>query len=115
MILEEGYVVNLFKKGSMCNELWFYNLIIVKKILDILIKVISLYLGPTICYDGINHYDLEPVKAVDAKPESDVLFEVSPNAAKEQIVDITVSGLPESSLPDILVPSDDLKEVNFLI
>ena len=59
----------------------------------------------------MEHANIPQVKAEDAKPSTPVLYEMSPNADSEQIVDIKVTGLPSDKTPKILKPSDDLTEV----
>ena len=67
--------------------------------------------GPTICYEGMEHAEVPAVSSEDGKPETDKLFEVSPNAEKETIVEVDVTGLEPSEKPSLLVPSTDLQTV----
>ena len=59
---------------------------------------------------------MEHVEVVGISPTSDVtqnkakLFEVSPNAEEEQIVEITIDEIPEGQKPAVLYPSNDLEQ-----
>ena len=64
----------------------------------------------------MEHVEVPAVSSVDGKPETDKLFEVSPNTAEETIVEIDVTGTPENEKPSILKPStpEDLNNVRHL-
>merc|ERR1711934_901498 len=61
--------------------------------------------GPTICYDDMETVQPIAQKSLSSKLTTDKLFEVSPSAEKEQIVEIEVTG---DDKPSILIPSADL-------
>ncbi|MCP4267711.1 MAG: hypothetical protein GY777_19450 [Candidatus Brocadiaceae bacterium] len=61
-------------------------------------------LGPTICYEGMEHVEVTPVKARTTDNYTPELFEVSPDATKETIVEIKVTDTEDK--PDILYPSE---------
>merc|ERR1719239_1122490 len=61
--------------------------------------------GPTICYDDMETIQPHSEKALSQKMTTDELFEISPSAEKEQIVEIEVTG---DDKPSILIPSADL-------
>jgi len=61
--------------------------------------------GPTICYDDMETVQPSPQQSISDKLTTDKLFEVSPSAEKEQIVEIEVTG---DDKPSILIPSADL-------
>ena len=70
-------------------------------------------LGPTVCAYGMEHVYVPNVPATPVAPytivdsETPVLIEVSPSAQDEEIVDITVTGMPTGETPEILKPSTD--------
>ena len=67
-------------------------------------------LGPTICYDEMETIQPAPQKSIHDQLTTDVVFEVSPNAESEQIVEVTVTG---DDKPSILIPSEDLLTVSY--
>ena len=69
------------------------------------------FLGPTICYDDMETVQPIAQKSLSSKLTTDKLFEVSPSAEKEQIVEIEVTG---DDKPSILIPSADLLTVSKL-
>ena len=73
---------------------------------------------PTICPYAMEHVEVTPVtpqvSTIGDKLSAPKLFEVSPNAEFEQIVEITVTDNQEEK-PKILTPStDDLTQVCLL-
>ena len=73
--------------------------------------------GPTICPYAMEHVEITPVtpqvSTVGDKLSAPKLFEVSPNAESEQIVEITVTDNQDK--PKILYPStEDITEVGIL-
>ena len=67
---------------------------------------------PTICYEGMEHTEVTPVTSRNGVPETPTLFEVSPSAMDETIVDVIVKG---DDKPAILYPSKVLDNVRFNI
>ena len=61
--------------------------------------------GPTVCYYGINHFDVTPISARNAEDNTPVLFEASPSN-DEEIVEIEVSNMPNNEVPEILTPTE---------
>ena len=74
---------------------------------------LSRKIGPTICAYGMEHVYVPNVPATPVAPytivdsETPVLIEVSPSAQDEEIVDVTVTGMPSDDTPKILKPSTD--------
>ena len=58
----------------------------------------------------MTHTDVTPLAPI-TKSNDDTLFELSPNAQKETIVEIEIQGSDEKT-PTILTPSTDLKTVS---
>ena len=78
--------------------------------------IITVYIsGPTICPYAMEHVEAPAVTATNAvttgATPTPTLFEVSPNAYDEQIVEITVTNLPENETPKILTPNTELDTV----
>lgn len=72
--------------------------------------------GPTICPYAMAHVEVTGITVKDGSTPSDKpapkLFEVSPDAYNEQIVEIEVTGTPSDETPKILTPStpDEISE-----
>ena len=62
----------------------------------------------------MEHVDVTPVTAEKPRPNSPVVYEVSPDSSDEQIVEIEVTGL-EDETPQILTFSEDSKDVRHII
>ena len=91
-------------------------MIIIKFLNDMMSKTEKIlnmiyFLGPTICYDDMETVQPSPQQSISDKLTTDKLFEVSPSAEKEQIVEIEVTG---DDKPSILIPSADLLTVSKL-
>ena len=54
------------------------------------------------------------VKADNAQPDTPTLYEVSPNSAQEQIIDVKVTNVEEGKTPFVLTPTDELTTVRFV-
>ena len=59
----------------------------------------------------MEHVDVTPVTAEKPRPNSPVVYEVSPDSSDEQIVEIEVSGLNDDEPAQILTFSADKKDV----
>ena len=57
----------------------------------------------------MEHADVSPVTSINADDNTPILFEVSPNANQETIVEIDVTNTAEK--PSILYPSGELDSV----
>ena len=62
--------------------------------------------APTICYDEIFSSQVTPVTATNAEPDTPALFEVSPNSAQEQIIDVKLTEQTPGTTSEVLTPSD---------
>ena len=72
----------------------------------------TLFQGPTICYDAMEHVEVTGVVAKDADATTPIVFEITPDADQEQVVEIEVTGLEEDEKPTILKPTEDLADVS---
>ena len=63
--------------------------------------VSSLFIGPTICYEGMEDAEVPPTAPLTPRSTTH-LFEVSPG--NETVVEITVSEIPETEKPSIFTP-----------
>ena len=57
----------------------------------------------------MEHAEITPVLAKGSPDTSNILFEVSPNGAQEEIVEIDVTG--SDKMPTILKPTEELENV----
>ena len=71
--------------------------------------IVLTFPGPTICPYAMEHVEVTGITVISGYTSSDKpapkLFEVSPDAYNEQIVEIEVTGTPTDETPKILTPS----------